>query len=154
MSAFAQDIHNIPPRQDYAQVASALQQFVESQMTLAGIPALSIAIVDDQQIVWAQGFGMADPKQQIPATAETVYRIGSVSKLFTDIGIMQRVERGEINLDAPVTDYLPDFRPTNPFGKPITLRELMSHRSGCCVSRRSEIILRRLSRRWPPRLQA
>ena len=73
---------------------------------------------------------MADPKAKTPATAETVYRIGSVSKLFTDIGIMQLVERGELNLDAPVTDYLPDFHPKNPFGTPITLRQLMSHRSG------------------------
>ena len=128
--ALAQNSSNIAPRPDYAKVADALKPFIESQMSLAGIPGLSIAIVDDQQIVWAQGFGMADPKQKIPASAETVYRIGSVSKLFTDIGIMQRVERGEINLDAPVGTYLPDFKPRNPFGAPITLRELMSHRSG------------------------
>ena len=101
--AFAQEPSNIPPRQDYAQVAEALKLFIEGQMSLSGIPGLSIAIVDDQKIVWAQGFGMADPKQKIPATGETVYRIGSVSKLFTDIGIMQRVERGEINLDAADT---------------------------------------------------
>jgi len=126
----AQTSGNIPARPDYSKVAEALKPFIESQMALSGIPGLSIAIVDDQQIVWAQGFGLADPKQNIPATAETVYRIGSVSKLFTDIGIMQRVERGEINLDAPVSTYLPDFKPRNPFGASITLRELMSHRSG------------------------
>jgi CubicO group peptidase (beta-lactamase class C family)/D-alanyl-D-alanine dipeptidase len=128
--AFAQTSANIPARQDYQKVAEALKPFLTSQMTLAGIPGLSIAIVDDQQIVWAQGFGMANPKEKILASAETVYRIGSVSKLFTDIGIMQRVEKGEINLDAPVTTYLPDFQPRNPFGAPVTLRELMSHRSG------------------------
>jgi CubicO group peptidase (beta-lactamase class C family)/D-alanyl-D-alanine dipeptidase len=128
--ALAQDSRNIPPRADYAKVAEALKPFIEGQMALTGIPGLSIAIVDDQQIVWAQGFGMADPRQKISASAETVYRIGSVSKLFTDIGIMQRLERGEINLDAPVSTYLPDFKPHNPFGTPITLRELMSHRSG------------------------
>lgn len=128
--AFAQASGNIPARQDYAKVAEALRPFIESQMEVSGIPALSLAIVDDRQIVWAQGFGLADPKRKIPATAETVYRIGSVSKLFTDIGIMERVERGEINLDAPVGTYLPDFQPRNPFGKPVTLRELMSHRSG------------------------
>jgi CubicO group peptidase (beta-lactamase class C family)/D-alanyl-D-alanine dipeptidase len=94
------------------------------------LPGLSIAIVDRQQTVWAQGFGFADPLTKEPATAETVYRIGSVSKLFTDIGVMQLVERGELNLDAPVTNYLPDFQPHNPFGTPITLRQLMSHRSG------------------------
>ena len=117
-------------RKDYADVVETLRPFIQQQMAEKELPALSIAIIDDQQIVWAEGFGMADPKSKIPATADTVYRIGSVSKLFTDIAIMQLVERGELNLDAPVTDYLPDFHPRNPFGTPITLRQLMSHRSG------------------------
>ncbi len=121
---------NIPARKDYAAIAETLKPFIEREMAEKGLPGLSIAIIDDQQIVWAQGFGMADPTERKPATAQTVYRIGSVSKLFTDIGIMQLVERGELNLDAPITDYLPDFRPRNPFGTPITLRQLMSHRSG------------------------
>jgi len=117
-------------RKDYADVVETLRPFIQQQMSDKELPALSIAIIDDQQIVWAQGFGMADSKNKTPASADTVYRIGSVSKLFTDIAIMQLVERGELNLDAPVTDYLPDFRPKNLFGTPITLRQLMSHRSG------------------------
>ena len=117
-------------RKDYADVVETLRPFIQQQMAEKELPALSIAIIDDQQIVWAEGFGMADPKSKIPATADTVYRIGSVSKLFTDIAIMQLVERGELNLDAPVTDYLSDFHPKNPFGTPITVRQLMSHRSG------------------------
>jgi CubicO group peptidase (beta-lactamase class C family)/D-alanyl-D-alanine dipeptidase len=117
-------------RKDYADVVETLRPFIQQQMAEKELPALSIAIIDDQQIVWAEGFGMADPKSKTPASADTVYRIGSVSKLFTDIAIMQLVERGELNLDAPVTDYLPDFHPKNPFGTPITFRQLMSHRSG------------------------
>jgi CubicO group peptidase (beta-lactamase class C family)/D-alanyl-D-alanine dipeptidase len=117
-------------RKDYTDVVDKLRFFIQQQMTGKELPALSIALIDDQQIVWAEGFGMADPKTKTPATADTVYRIGSVSKLFTDIAIMQLVERGELNLDAPVTDYLPDFHPKNPFGTPITLRQVMSHRSG------------------------
>jgi len=128
--ANAQEKRNLPARRDYQQVVAALEPFIEREMTETGIPGLSIAIVDDQQIVWAQGFGRADAKAGKPATAETVYRIGSVSKLFTDIGIMQQVERGKIDLDAPVENFLPNFRPRNPFGTPITLRQLMSHRSG------------------------
>jgi CubicO group peptidase (beta-lactamase class C family)/D-alanyl-D-alanine dipeptidase len=129
--SFADDsAPNIPARKDYAAIAEALKPFIEREMAEKGLPGLSIAIIDDQQTVWAQGFGMADASAQKPATAQTVYRIGSVSKLFTDIGIMQLVERGELNLDAPITNYLPDFRPHNPFGAPITLRQLMSHRSG------------------------
>jgi CubicO group peptidase (beta-lactamase class C family) len=77
-----------------------------------------------------QGFGFADPKRKIPATAETIYRVGSVSKLFTDIAVMQLVEQGKLDLDAPVTRYLQDFRPRNAFGRNVTLRQLMSHRSG------------------------
>jgi len=119
-----------PLRKDYAEVIAALRPFIQREIAEKELPALSIALVDDQQTVWAEGFGFADPHTKKPATAETVYRIGSVSKLFTDIGIMQLVERGELNLDAPVTDYLPEFRPKNPFGAPITLRQTMSHRSG------------------------
>ena len=94
------------------------------------MPALSIALVDGNEIVWARGFGYADPPNKIPATAATVYRVGSVSKLFTDIGVMQMAERGQIDIDAPVSKYLPDFAPANQFTKPVTLRQLMSHRSG------------------------
>jgi CubicO group peptidase (beta-lactamase class C family)/D-alanyl-D-alanine dipeptidase len=124
------DSSNVPARKDYAELVQTLKPFIQREMAEKEIPGLSIAIIDDQQIVWAEGFGTADAHQGKPATAETVYRIGSVSKLFTDIAIMQLVERGELDLDAPITDYLPDFRPRNPFGTPITLRQLMSHRSG------------------------
>jgi len=121
---------DVAPRGDYAAVAHALQPFIQHELAEKQLPAISIALVDDQQIVWARGFGYADPESKVPATASTIYRVGSVSKLFTDIGIMQFVEGGELQLDAPITDYLPNFHPRNPFGKPITLRELMAHRSG------------------------
>ena len=121
---------NVPARKDYASIVETLKPFIQREMAEKGLPGLSIAIIDDQRIVWAQGFGMADPKLGSAATAETVYRIGSVSKLFTDIAIMQLVERGELNLDASIAEYLPDFRAHNPFGTAITLRQLMSHRSG------------------------
>ncbi len=124
------DQANISPREDYVQVVSMLKPFIEQQIAEKHLPALSIAIVDGQQIVWAEGFGFADPKKKTPATAETTYRIGSVSKLFTDIAVMQLVERGQVNLDVPVTTYLPGFHPKNPFNKPITLRQLMCHQSG------------------------
>ena len=121
---------NVATRPDYAAVAQMLNGFILHEMADKELPALSIALVDDQQIVWAQGFGWANPDDRTPATAETLYRVGSVSKLFTDIAIMQLVEQGKLDLDAPVTDYLPDFQPRNPFGRRITLRQLMSHYSG------------------------
>lgn len=103
---------------------------IKREMANQSLPAVSIVLVDDQKVVWAQGFGLADPKQKIAAGADTIYRVGSVSKLFTDTALMQLVEKRQLDLDAPVERYLPDFHPANPFGKPITLRELMSHRSG------------------------
>ncbi len=117
-------------RSDNSAVIAMLEPFIEREMANNGLPAVSIALVDDQKVVWSKGFGFADPAKKIPATAETVYRVGSVSKLFTDIAVMQLVEKGVLDLDAPVTRYLSAFRPKDPFGKPVTLRQMMSHRSG------------------------
>ncbi len=129
-SAFHHPSESVGPMGNYAAVADSVSKFIRHEMADKKLPAFSIALVDDQKTVWAQGFGYADPDKKIPATADTVYRIGSVSKLFTDMGVMQLVERGELDLDAPIEKYLPDFHPHNPFGKDITLRQLMSHRSG------------------------
>ncbi|HKF51321.1 MAG TPA: serine hydrolase [Candidatus Acidoferrales bacterium] len=126
----AETVQNVAPQSEYARVADALTRFIKNEMQDKQLPGFSIALVDNQQIVWAQGFGYADPDKKIPATANTVYRIGSVSKLFTDIGVMQLVERGQLDLDAPIQEYLPDFHPQNPFHTDITLRQLMSHRAG------------------------
>ncbi len=120
----------VGPAGPYEAVARQMETFLRHEVEAKGLPALSIALVDDQRIVWARGFGFADPRAKQPATADTVYRVGSVSKLFTDLAIMQLVERGALDLDAPVTKVLPDFKPINPFDTPITLRQMMAHRSG------------------------
>ncbi len=118
------------PAAGYQAVAAKLTPFIEHEMRSKNLPAISIALVDDQKIVWSQGFGFAHPDDSVRATAQTIYRVGSVSKLFTDVAIMQLVEQGKVDLDVPVSRYLPDFHPANPFGGEITLREMMSHRSG------------------------
>ena len=107
-----------------------IEEFIHHEMADKGLAAVSIAIVGDQGTLFEKSYGMADPNRKIPAALNTVYRVGSVSKLFTDIAVMQLVEQGKLDLDVPVQRYLPDFRPRNPFGKDITLRQLMSHRSG------------------------
>jgi CubicO group peptidase (beta-lactamase class C family) len=121
---------SVPADAAHAAVAAHLERIITSEMRDKSLPALSIALVDGHRIVWARGFGDADSAHHVPATAETVYRVGSVSKLFTDIGIMQLVEQRRVDLDAPVSRYLPGFHPANPFGTPITIRELTSHRAG------------------------
>jgi CubicO group peptidase (beta-lactamase class C family) len=124
----AQD--SIAPESRYQAVAQALAPLIERARGDQEIPAISIALIDGSRVVWAKGFGWADSAAGAPASAATVYRVGSVSKLFTDVAVMQLVERGELSLDAPVTRYLPDFHPRNPFGGDITIRELTSHRAG------------------------
>lgn len=118
------------PRAWYDSAVPALERWIESERTEKEIPAISIAVVVDQQIVWARGFGFVDPERKRPATADTLYRVGSVSKLFTDIAAMQLVEQGLLNLDAPVRKSLSKFAPDNPYGEPVTVRQLMTHRSG------------------------
>lgn len=126
------------PAPEYVSAVARLTRYIRLQMDDKDLPALSIALVDDQETVWAAGFGFADPGTQVPATPETVYRVGSVSKLFTDLAIMRLVEAGELDLDAPVRTWLPSFeprpRPRTPGAEDepaeITLRQLMSHRAG------------------------
>jgi CubicO group peptidase (beta-lactamase class C family)/D-alanyl-D-alanine dipeptidase len=120
----------VSARDPYIAGARRLEAWIAAEVAAKRLPALSIALVDDQRIVWARGFGLADPQRRIPATAETAYRVGSVSKLFTDLAVMQLVEQGRLDLDSPVEQLLPEFKPVNPFKVPITLRHLMSHRSG------------------------
>ena len=122
--------NDVASQQKYRATIGMLDAFVRREMTDKQLPGIALALVENQQIVWQQGYGFSDPKAKTPITADTVFRVGSVSKLFTDIAVMQQVERGKIDLDAPVTKYLPDFQPRNSFGKPVTLRQLMSHRSG------------------------
>ncbi|TWT80286.1 D-alanyl-D-alanine dipeptidase [Planctomycetes bacterium CA13] len=124
-------IHPRPkPSTDYADAITKLMAAIDHEVTQKALPAFSISLVDNDQIVWASGFGFQDAEQKLPASADTVYRVGSVSKLFTDIALLQLVEQGQLDLDKPVETYLPDFHPRNSYGIPITLRQLMSHRSG------------------------
>lgn len=115
---------------DYSAAIERLKAAVRHEVEWKKLPAFSMAIVDDQQIVWAEGFGFQDIEKKVPATGDTVYRVGSISKLFTDVAVLQLVEEGKLDLDAPVQTYLPDFLPGNQFGNNLTLRQMMSHRSG------------------------
>ncbi len=119
---------DVPAAGPYASVASELEAMIEREREQKGLRAVSIALVDGDDVVWARGFG--EQSEGVAATAETVYRVGSVSKMFTDIAVMQLLERGEMDIDTPVHEYVPDFNPTNDTATPITLRQLMAHRAG------------------------
>jgi CubicO group peptidase (beta-lactamase class C family) len=127
LTAFAQTRVSDP---SYGPAIELLTGLIMTEMEEKGLGALSIALVNEGGLIWSSGFGTARPETDTPVTSRTVYRVGSVSKLFTALAVMQLHEAGTVDIDAPVTEYLPDFLPKNPFGTPITLRHLVAHYSG------------------------
>jgi CubicO group peptidase (beta-lactamase class C family)/D-alanyl-D-alanine dipeptidase len=122
----AQD--SIPAGARYAGMTRMLSHYITHELVAKSIPAISIALVDKGEVVWARGFGLARP-DSTPATASTVFRAGTLSEVITILAALRQVEQGRISLDSPVTTYLPDFRPRGSI-TPITIRELLSHTSG------------------------
>ena len=117
---------------EVADAITVLDMWIEQHIAHRGLPGLSIAIVYDQEIVWAKGYGYSDLEKKIPATPSTVYRIGSITKVFTSTAILQLRDQGKLRLDDPVSLHLPWFRVPDRFpGAPaITIRQLLTHTSG------------------------
>ena len=98
-----------------------------------GSGALSLAVFIGNEVVWSKGYGWADIENRVAATAYTIGRIGSISKSFTAVAMVQLVERGIIALDDPVENYFPDIKglvDTIGVDTPVTFRMLASHTSG------------------------
>lgn len=119
-------------RGDYAYARAAIAHAARLLVDKQGIPGLSLALVDDQTVILAEGFGKADLARDLPATADTLYRIGSISKLFTGLEVVRLAEQGKLDLDAPIADSIPGFALRSRFGPglPITARALLAHHSG------------------------
>lgn len=110
----------------YAEKIKLFKDFVKKQMEVDRIPALSIGFMKDD-FVWTKGFGFADLENKTPATANSAYRLASVTKPMTAVAVLQLVEKGKIDLDAEVQKYVPYF-PRKPW--PITVRQLLGHLGG------------------------
>src|ERR1051325_4177425 len=89
---------------DAARIAR-LETLLESLRQDLKIPAYSAAIVKDQKVIWAKGFGYADVENKIPATEHTAYHLASLTKTFASTIVMQLVQEGKVSLDDPVCDY-------------------------------------------------
>lgn len=114
----------------FSEARQALTDVIEKDE----IPGLAIAVVDRERILWSDGFGVRDRVSGEPVTPETVFSIQSISKTFTATAVMLAVQDGLVDLDTPITDYLPEFTVNsrfeeNPEGK-MTLRHLLSHTAG------------------------
>ncbi|QDV73820.1 serine hydrolase domain-containing protein [Botrimarina mediterranea] len=115
---------------DYSPVIDQLKTFIRDEVAAKDLPATSIALVTGDHLVWSAGFGSENRSNNNPASASTVYRVGSVSKLFNALAVMRLVGEGKLDLDEDVRTYLTEFAPANTFGTAITLRFLLSHQSG------------------------
>lgn len=121
-----------PTRGDYTYTKEYISWLIKQEMDDADVTGLSIALVDDKEIVWAQGFGYADKQANIMATQDTIYNVGSISKVFTATAAMQLAEQGKLDIDQPLQKYLPEFSIKSRFGdtNTITPRNIMTHHSG------------------------
>ena len=117
---------------DYSATIRDLSSYITNQLQATGASSLALVLVDGSNVVWATGFGLADPITGRAADADTVYRICSVTKTFTTLTAMREMDRGRLNLDLPVTNYVPGFRllARFPGAAPITSRMLLDHQSG------------------------
>ncbi len=127
--------HDLGPL-GWSEVETRLAERIQEELD-RGVASVSIAVVDDTRLAWAQGFGLAHPERGTPASADTLYEAGSVAKLFTAIAVMQLVETGLVDLDAPLSTYLPEFHVEPPLladegwsVERITVRSLLTHHSG------------------------
>jgi D-alanyl-D-alanine carboxypeptidase len=105
---------------------AAIDGAVERELARQHTSGASVAIARDGEIVYAKGYGQADPALQLPADGQTIYAIGSVTKQFTSALIMRLVEQGKVSLDAKVSQYLPQA----PHAAEISVRYLLDQRSG------------------------
>jgi CubicO group peptidase (beta-lactamase class C family) len=105
-------------------------QTAAQELINQGASAVGIALVDDKRIIWSQRFGLADRDTGQMPTDSTMFGIGSVSKMFATIAVMQLVDRGVVDLDTPLVTYLPTFRMAAAGYEKITVRMLLNHSSG------------------------
>jgi len=113
-----------------ADVEAFMDGLMPLQLQRGDIAGAVVAVVKDGKVIFAKGYGYADVAAKKPVSPEdTLFRPGSISKLFTWTAVMQLVEQGKLDLDHDVNDYL-DFKIPSTFPQPITLRNIMTHRSG------------------------
>jgi CubicO group peptidase (beta-lactamase class C family) len=120
-SALAQDA---PATGDAAQRITRFEQQVEAHRNALGLPGLSVAVLQDGEVLTARGFGYADVDKRIPASADTLYHLASITKTFAAILVWQLVEQGKLSLDEPVSKYAPEIKDDR-----IRIRHLLSHTS-------------------------
>jgi len=118
------------PELTASDVEAFLDGLVPMQLQREDIAGAVIVVVKDGKVLVSKGYGFADVKKRTPVSPDaTLFRPGSISKTFTWTAVMQLVEEGKLDLDRDINDYL-DFQVPHTFGRPVTLRNLMTHTAG------------------------
>jgi CubicO group peptidase (beta-lactamase class C family) len=116
---------------DPQELEKFMDSAMKSQLSEQNIAGAVVVVVQDDQVLLAKGYGYADVEKQIPVDAvQTMFRAGSVTKLFTWTAVMQLAEQGKLDLQADVNTYLTKFQVPDTYPQPITMLDLMSHTAG------------------------
>jgi CubicO group peptidase (beta-lactamase class C family) len=121
-----------------SEVAGRIDAYLRDRLETARVPGLSAVVVQGDEVVFTGAYGYADRAAGRPMAADTPVAIGSTTKGMTALAVMQLVEQGRVDLDAPVQRYLPDFAMADPHAPEITLRQLLSMSAGLPPSNRMD----------------
>lgn len=114
-----------PPKE--AEIVAAADRLAAEYLSKKGAVGLSVAVALDGDVIVGKGYGLAEVEHSVKADADTLFRVGSITKQFTAVAVMRLVEQGRLSLDDPVTKHLPGY---NAQGREITIRHLLTHTSG------------------------
>jgi CubicO group peptidase (beta-lactamase class C family) len=120
-------------RDGVATIRKDLAPLIRTVQERFKIPGISVVLVRGNEVLWSEGFGLADVAKKHVATPDTLYRAGSLAKPLTAIAVMQLAEAGRIDIDQPLAGYLPEFSIRSRFdttAEPITVRSVLSHHAG------------------------
>lgn len=122
------------PKETHEMTASDVETFLDGivplQLSRNDIAGATVSVVKDGKLLFAKGYGYADVQnKKLVSPQETLFRPGSISKLFTWTAVMQLFEQGKLDLDRDINEYL-DYKIPDAFGKPITLKNVMTHTPG------------------------
>lgn len=128
----------IPPKPeniaqgDYSYAIEYADSRIKSLMKEHNLPSVTVAMIDNSDVIYKKAYGLSNIAENTEATLDTVYKVGSITKLFTGIEVMRMHEEGLIDIEKPITEYLPNFSINTRFGSvdDITIKSMLNHRSG------------------------
>ena len=118
-----------------AGLVDTLDLLIPQLMEQYSVPGAAVSLVRDGEVAWSEGYGLADRGRGVPVTTDTVFQVASISKAVTSWGVMRLVESGQLELDAPVEQYLTRWHlpPSKYDASGVTIRRLLSHSAGLSV---------------------